>query len=94
MNWNDDNLPSAEDWILAEAESYQEKLELANNTILIFRSWPWWKRVFRAKKLFSQYFKELYALDKEHKRKSEDISQKIARASKEIVREHKGRKNS
>lgn len=87
----DDNPPSAEDWILAEAEAYQEKLQLANNTILIFSGWPWWKRLFKSKKLFKQYYRELRELDIEHKRKSDSIRQKIEKASRDIVREHKGR---
>jgi hypothetical protein len=89
MNWKNDNFPTAEDWILAEAESYQEKLNLANNTILIFESLNWFQKVFKSKKLFKQYYRDLHRLDREHKMKSERIRREIQEASSAIVKEHK-----
>lgn len=84
-----DNMPTAEDWILAEAESYQEKLELANNTILIFQSMGMWGKLFKSKRLFKQYFRELHRLDREHKLKSEKIRRDIEEATQSIIKEHK-----
>jgi hypothetical protein len=89
MKWKNDSFPTAEDWILAEAESYEEKLNLANNTILIFQSMGWFQKLFKSKKLFKQYFRDLNQMDREHKQKSDAIKKEMEKLAKEIVKEHK-----
>ena len=92
MNWKKDNTPTAEDWILQEAESFQEKLELANKTILIFQSLNWFQKAFKSKKLFKAYFRELHRLDTIHKTKRQELEGELKIQTQSIVKEHKGHK--
>lgn len=89
MKIPNDNIPTAEDWILTKAEGYEAKLELANKVILMYQSLPWYKKLFKSKKLFRQYFHELRLLDRENNIKAEKIRKEIEEASSEIVRVYK-----
>jgi len=78
--------PSVEDWILAEAESYQEKLQLAHNTILVFQSMGWYHRLFKSKKLFRSYTSQLHQLDRAHLQNSEKMRKQIESAASAVMK--------
>lgn len=83
------DFPTAEDWILAKAEEYEEKLQLAINTILVFQSLNWFKKIFKSKKLFRTFFKEMSVLDRKHRQISEEIQKELAKAVNTVVKDHK-----
>ena len=81
-----------EKWLLLKGEEYEEKLLLANNAIMLFRSLSWYEKIFRSKKLFDKYIHELRTTDIKYKTKEKNLRKEIDDMTKEIVSQYKARR--